>query len=246
MDSRQDETESNRLQHSRYERLIFQLPSRQSASERTPSLAIKADPIMLRGLTVVVASLVVALSSHSASCFQFVPKASAAFSNHAVQQRHRLSFTTTTTTTSSGRGSSLFMMMEAPEVVECDVCIVGGGPAGCTCALYTSRADLKTVVLDKNPAVGALAITSHIANYPGVDKAMTGPELLEQMRVQAIDYGTDYRRAQVFMIEVDLDNNEDGQQYTKTVYTPDAQIKARSLVLASGAMGRYVYRLLAG
>jgi len=198
--------------------------------------------MMMRGLVVVVAS-VVALSSHSASCFHFVPKTPAAFNNHALQQRHRLTFTTSTTTRRGSSGSStstssLFMTMEAPEVVECDVCIVGGGPAGCTCALYTSRADLKTVILDKNPAVGALAITSHIANYPGVDKAMTGPELLEQMRVQAIDYGTDYRRAQVFMIEVDLDNNEDGQQYTKTVYTPDAVIKARSLVLATGAMGR--------
>ena len=54
------------------------------------------------------------------------------------------------------------------ETIEVDVAIVGGGPAGCTCALYASRADLKTVILDKNPAVGALAITHQIANYPGV------------------------------------------------------------------------------
>ena len=58
--------------------------------------------------------------------------------------------------------------------VECDVAIVGGGPAGCCCALYTARADHRTVILDKNPSVGALAITSHIANYPGVDKTMGG------------------------------------------------------------------------
>jgi thioredoxin reductase (NADPH) len=121
------------------------------------------------------------------------------------------------------------------DVVECDVAIVGGGPAGCTCALYTSRADLKTIILDKNPNVGALAITSHIANYPGVDRSMTGLELLDQMRQQAIDYGTDYRRAQVFMIEIE---EGDGEKYSKTVYTPDATIKARALVLATGAMGR--------
>lgn len=125
--------------------------------------------------------------------------------------------------------------MDQPEIVECDVAIVGGGPAGCTCALYTSRADLKTIILDKNPSVGALAITSHIANYPGVDKTMTGEELLDQMRKQAIEYGTDYRRAQVFMVDIE---DGDGIQYSKTVYTPDAIIKARSLVLASGAMGR--------
>jgi len=120
--------------------------------------------------------------------------------------------------------------MEAPEEVECDVVIVGGGPAGCTCALYTSRADLKTVVLDKNPATGALAITSTIANYPGVDATMSGEELLQNMMQQAIDYGTDYRRAQVFLVDVDGES--------KTVYTPDATFKARALVLATGAMGR--------
>ena len=129
----------------------------------------------------------------------------------------------------AGRAPSTVVMMEE---VECDVVIVGGGPAGCTCALYTSRADHRTVVLDKNPAVGALAITSHIANYPGVDKTMSGRELLDQMREQAIMYGTDYRRAQVFLVDVD---SEDG---VKTVYTPDAVFKAKALVLATGAMGR--------
>lgn len=126
-------------------------------------------------------------------------------------------------------------MMGEMEEIECDVAIVGGGPAGCTCALYTSRADLKTVILDKNPAVGALAITSHIANYPGVDRSMTGQELLDQMRDQAIQYGTDYRRSQVFMIDCE---DGDGQNYSKIVYTPEATIKARALVLATGAMGR--------
>jgi thioredoxin reductase (NADPH) len=123
------------------------------------------------------------------------------------------------------------------EVIEADVAIIGGGPAGCTCALYTSRADLSTVVLDKNPASGALAITSHIANYPGVDRSMSGAELLEQMRSQAVQYGTRYERAQVFMIDVTEEETGDGV-YTKCVYTPDFTVKARSLVLATGAMGR--------
>jgi len=121
------------------------------------------------------------------------------------------------------------------EVVECDVAIVGGGPAGCTCALYTARADLSTVILDKNPSVGALAITSHIANYPGVDKSMTGQELLDQMRKQAIDYGAYYHRSQVFMIDIEEGGSD---AYNKIVYTPDGTYKARALVLATGAMGR--------
>ena len=122
------------------------------------------------------------------------------------------------------------MALKMMEEVECDVVIVGGGPAGCTCALYTSRADLKTVIVDKNPSVGALAITSHIANYPGVDKSMTGEELLDQMRKQAVDYGTEYHRLQVFLVDVEGES--------KYVYTPEKTFKARSLVLATGAMGR--------
>lgn len=138
---------------------------------------------------------------------------------------------------SSSSSTQLQMGMGEMEVIECDVAIIGGGPAGCTCALYTSRADLSTVILDKNPASGALAITSHIANYPGVDRAMSGAELLEQMKVQAVEYGTRYERAQVFMIDTTEDETGDNV-YTKCVYTPDITIKARSLVLASGAMGR--------
>ena len=116
------------------------------------------------------------------------------------------------------------------ETIESDVVIVGGGPAGCTCALYTSRANFKTVILDKNPAVGALAITHQIANYPGVSSEMSGEALLTLMRDQAIEYGTDYRRAQVFGVDLSGD--------WKTVYTPEGTFKARVLVLASGAMGR--------
>lgn len=113
---------------------------------------------------------------------------------------------------------------------EFDVVIIGGGPAGCTCALYTSRADHKTVILDKNPAVGALAITHKIANYPGVPEDISGEQLLEQMREQAVAYGTTYQRAQVFNIDV--------EGPLKKVYTPEGTFVGKTLVLATGAMGR--------
>ena len=152
------------------------------------------------------------------------------------QQQRRCTSSTSALRMASG-GSEM-------EVIECDVAIVGGGPAGCTCALYTSRADLSTVILDKNQAVGALAITSHIANYPGVDRSMSGLELLLQMKQQALQYGTRIcEKAQVFLIDVNPtndNNNDDGEDspYNKVVYTPDYTVKARALVLATGAMGR--------
>ena len=116
------------------------------------------------------------------------------------------------------------------DTYEFDVVIVGGGPAGCACALYTSRADLKTVILDKNPAVGALAITHKIANYPGVPGNVSGEDLLTTMREQAIAFGTHYQRAQVFSLDVN------GPK--KQVFTPEGTFVSRALVLATGAMGR--------
>ena len=116
------------------------------------------------------------------------------------------------------------------DISEFDVVIIGGGPAGCTCALYTSRANLRTIILDKNPAVGALAITHKIANFPGVPGDVSGEALLAVMREQAISFGTRYQRAQVFSIDIN------GPQ--KKVYTPEGTFVGRALVLATGAMGR--------
>ncbi|MEN9224641.1 MAG: FAD-dependent oxidoreductase [Thermostichus sp. HHBFW_bins_43] len=116
------------------------------------------------------------------------------------------------------------------ETYEFDVVIIGGGPAGCTCALYTARADLKTVILDKNPAVGALAITHKIANYPGVAGDISGEQLLAVMRQQAIDFGAVYKRAQVFGLDIGSD--------LKKVFTPEGTFIGRAIVLATGAMGR--------
>jgi len=116
------------------------------------------------------------------------------------------------------------------DIFDYDVVIVGGGPAGCSCALYTARADLKTAILDKNAAVGALAITHKIANYPGVLGEVGGEELLNAMRHQATTFGADYVRSQVFNIDI--------SGPTKKVYTPDGIYVCRALVLATGAMGR--------
>ena len=116
------------------------------------------------------------------------------------------------------------------ETYEFDVVIVGGGPAGCTCALYTSRANLKTVILDKNSAIGALAITHKIANYPGVAGDISGAELLAVMKERAVEFGTVYKQAQVFGIEV--------EGSLKKVHTPEGTFIGKALVLATGAMGR--------
>ena len=116
------------------------------------------------------------------------------------------------------------------EMEKFDVVIIGGGPAGCSCALYTARSNLSTIILDKNSAVGALAITHKIANYPGVAGDFSGEELLKIMRDQSISYGAKYQQAQVYGISM--------SQSEKIVYTPEGIFAGKTLVLATGAMGR--------
>ena len=111
------------------------------------------------------------------------------------------------------------------DFIDSDVLIVGGGPAGCACALYTARSSIKTQILDKNPAVGALAITHQIANYPGVTGAISGADLLKSMRDQAVGYGADYQQAQVYGIDLSSDK--------KIVYTPEGTFRRRTLILAT-------------
>ncbi len=80
--------------------------------------------------------------------------------------------------------------------------IVGGGPAGATAAIYTARADLKTLIIDKGLTAGALGLTSKIANYPGVPGAISGAELLKVMRAQAESFGAIFTSGKVQAVDL--------------------------------------------
>lgn len=111
-----------------------------------------------------------------------------------------------------------------------DVIVIGAGPAGASAALYTSRSKLHTLVIDKAPGAGALAITHKIANYPGVQGEMTGLQLLESFWRQAREFGAEFIEAPVQA--VDLSSS------IKYVYTPDETYEARAVIIATGARGR--------
>jgi thioredoxin reductase (NADPH) len=110
------------------------------------------------------------------------------------------------------------------------VVIIGGGPAGVTAAIYTARAGLKTLVIDKGLTAGALGITGKIANYPGVLEEISGADLLARMRSQARSFGADFVSDKV--IGVDLLAQE------KTIFANAATYTARSVIIATGSMGR--------
>lgn len=111
-----------------------------------------------------------------------------------------------------------------------DVVIIGGGPAGLSAAQYASRAKMKTVVLDKSASAGALAFASKIVNYPGIVEPMSGKEMLDIFRKQAVDFGAEYVEAQV--IGVNLSGN------VKEIFTMQKTYSGKTVIIATGSMGR--------
>lgn len=110
-----------------------------------------------------------------------------------------------------------------------DVIIIGGGPAGLSAALYAARAKLKTLVLDKNATAGALSMTQHMENYPGVPEVVSGEELLSRFHQQAESFGAKIVQAQVFGVNF--------ASAVKEVITADQVYRSKAVIIATGSMG---------
>ncbi len=120
--------------------------------------------------------------------------------------------------------------ISAPTISSYDLIIIGGGPAGLSAAIYAARARLSTLVLDKNPAAGALGSADRIENYPGIPGAVSGTELLSRLREQALSFGATIRQEQVYGIDLGAES--------RRVIAGNASYDARALIIATGAMGR--------
>lgn len=108
-----------------------------------------------------------------------------------------------------------------------DVIIIGGGPAGLSAGLYTSRARLKTLLIEKAIVGGQITNAERVENYPGFPDGIPGFDLGELMRKQAEGFGLEIKYAEALGLE--LRGSE------KVVKTSDGDYMGRTVIIAGGA-----------
>ncbi|MBX0357478.1 thioredoxin-disulfide reductase [Halobacillus sp. Nhm2S1] len=107
-----------------------------------------------------------------------------------------------------------------------DVIIAGAGPAGMTAAVYTSRANLDTLMIERGIPGGQMANTEDVENYPGFESIL-GPDLSNKMFDHAKKFGAEYAYG-------DIKEVVDGKEY-KTVKAGNKEYKARAVIVTTGA-----------
>lgn len=112
-----------------------------------------------------------------------------------------------------------------------DLIIIGGGSAALSAGIYAGRAMLDTLIIEKDKIGGQATTTSEIANYPGV-KMATGPKLMEEMRVQAVDFGVAFASDEIVAV--------DFSQKVKLVKSKTTTYQAYTVIIASGATHRKI------
>src|SRR3990172_4655504 len=82
-----------------------------------------------------------------------------------------------------------------------DVIIIGSGPAGLTAGIYTSRANLKTLMVAGSKWGGQLMLTTDVENFPGFPDGVKGPDLMTSMRKQAERFGVEMKDGDVMSVD---------------------------------------------
>ena len=120
--------------------------------------------------------------------------------------------------------------MEASKVY--DVAIIGGGGAGLTAALYTSRANLSTILFEKLMPGGQIASTDLVENFPGFPEGVLGPDIAQKMEAQAKRYGTQFFYEEVKEIR--------RKETFFEIAGGEERHVARTVILATGASFRKI------
>ncbi|UFJ39975.1 thioredoxin-disulfide reductase [Brevibacillus humidisoli] len=111
-----------------------------------------------------------------------------------------------------------------------DVIIAGAGPAGMTAAVYTSRANMSTLMIERGIPGGQMANTEDIENYPGFDHIL-GPDLSTKMYEHAQKFGAEYAYGEIKEIQ-------NSEPYKKVITSDGTEYLAKSVIVATGAEHR--------
>ena len=114
-----------------------------------------------------------------------------------------------------------------PDIKLHDVVMVGAGPSALAAAVYTTREEIDTVLLEKGVVGGLAAITDWVDNYPGFTNGIEGLKLAEQLQGQAERFGADIRYGDVVGIHDKGDH--------KVIETTDGEVTARAVLIATGS-----------
>ena len=115
---------------------------------------------------------------------------------------------------------------------ECDLLIIGAGPAGLTAGIYAAQAKLRTIIVDRAMAGGNLSITHTVSNFPGFPDPQPGYMLAHNMFQHAVNAGAELRQA-VDLTEVDLDDH-------RVVLDDVETIRAKRIIIATGSSPRAI------
>ena len=111
--------------------------------------------------------------------------------------------------------------------------IIGSGPAGYTAGIYASRAGLKPVIIEGMQPGGQLTITSEVENFPGYPKGQSGPNIMDDIRQQSLNAGSDIRQGMVTSVDF-------SKRPFRCVVDEEQEIMAETVIIATGATARWL------
>lgn len=111
--------------------------------------------------------------------------------------------------------------------------IIGSGPAGYTAGIYASRAGLHPVIIEGMQPGGQLTITSEVENFPGYPEGQSGPLIMEDIRQQSVNAGSEIRQGMVTSVDF-------SKRPFHCVVDNDTEIEAETVIIATGATARWL------
>ncbi len=111
--------------------------------------------------------------------------------------------------------------------------IIGSGPAGYTAAIYASRANLSPVIYQGIEPGGQLTTTTDVENFPGYPQGVSGSQMMEDFRLQALRFGTEIRTGTISSVDL-------SERPFTVVVDGQKAIEAESLIIATGATAKYL------